>query len=104
MITLFSRQSTLAFAPQKAVVTASPSPGRRLRVQFEATEWFAESDKPLMINVGDWVRVIGRRNATTLLIEIDYPSSEGFPSEQFLSEQTIDNGLIFSITDNNCSG
>lgn len=45
------------------------APDQRLRVKYQSTEWFAQSVQELTLQPGDWVRVVGRLNATTLLID-----------------------------------
>jgi membrane protein implicated in regulation of membrane protease activity len=46
-----------------------PRPGKKWRIHFNATDWFADSDQPITLKPGDIVRVIGQKSSTTLLIE-----------------------------------
>lgn len=54
---------------KEGIVTATVYPGRRWRIRYEGTEWFAHSNHSVTFKVGDFVRVVGRVNATTKLIE-----------------------------------
>lgn len=54
---------------QKGIVTMILMPEQRLRVKYQSTEWFAQSVQDLTFKPGDLVQVVGRLNATTLLIE-----------------------------------
>lgn len=53
----------------EGTVIAIVSPGKKWRVHFEATEWFARSKHSVAFKSGDSVRVVGTVDATTLLIE-----------------------------------
>lgn len=46
-----------------------PRLGKKWRVHFKATDWFADSARPISVQPGDIVRIIGQKNSTTLLIE-----------------------------------
>lgn len=54
---------------EEGIVTATVYPDKRWRVRHEGTEWFAHSSHSVTFKVGDFVRVVGRINATTKLIE-----------------------------------
>ncbi len=54
--------------PQSGTVTSVSAADRRMRVRFQATEWFAFSEQPLRVKPGDLVQITGRLNATTLLV------------------------------------
>lgn len=49
-------------------VTSAATSDRRMRVRFQATEWFALSNEPISAQPGDQVQIMGRVNATTLLV------------------------------------
>jgi hypothetical protein len=53
---------------QEGKVTKIIYPGKKWRVKFEATEWFAYSEASTNFQVDDFVRVVGRVSCTTLLI------------------------------------
>ncbi len=44
-------------------------PGKKWRVHFGATDWFADAEQTFNLQPGDIVRVIGQKTATTLLVE-----------------------------------
>ncbi|MBW4465394.1 MAG: hypothetical protein KME07_08135 [Pegethrix bostrychoides GSE-TBD4-15B] len=44
-------------------------PGKKWRVHFSATDWFADAEQAFDFKPGEVVRVIGQKTATTLLIE-----------------------------------
>jgi hypothetical protein len=69
MFGLLTKTSTLKSEFEEGIVTAIIYPSKRWRVRFEATEWFAHSNHPATFIPGDCVRVLGRIDATTLLIE-----------------------------------
>lgn len=54
---------------KEAQITSVVYANRKWRVRIWGTEWFAESVQPFAFKVGDWVQVVGRRSATTLLID-----------------------------------
>lgn len=68
MFGLLPKQTTATSSYQEGRVTKIIYPGKKWRVQFEATEWFAYSESSTKFQLGDFVRVVGRVNATTLLI------------------------------------
>lgn len=49
-------------------ITSVVYANRKWRVRVAGSEWFAESVQPSAFNVGDFVQIVGRRSATTLLI------------------------------------
>ena len=53
------------------VVTAIAQfqPGKRWRIRFGATDWFADAEQAFNLKPGDAVRIIGQKTATTLMIE-----------------------------------
>lgn len=55
----------------EAVITSITQhrPGKKWRVHFGATDWFADAEQAFNLQPGDIVRVIGQKTATTLLIE-----------------------------------
>ncbi|MEO0408292.1 MAG: hypothetical protein AAF289_13150 [Cyanobacteria bacterium P01_A01_bin.135] len=57
--------------PSLGTVTSISMGDRRMRVRFQATEWFALANEPLTAQPGDRVQVMGRVNATTLLVADD---------------------------------
>jgi len=67
----FFRQEPVAtIEPVKSgTVTSISATDNRMRVHFQATEWFACSDQPWMAQPGDAVQIMGRLNATTLLVQ-----------------------------------
>jgi membrane protein implicated in regulation of membrane protease activity len=62
------------YSNQTGIVTTVSLAENRIRVKFDATEWFAQSEQVQTLQPGDFVRVVGRMNATTLLVE---PTSRG---------------------------
>lgn len=66
---VFSKAAATAQQPKSGTVTSISASDRRLRVRYQATEWFACSEQPLMVQPGDLVQITGRLNATTLMIE-----------------------------------
>ncbi len=69
---LFRRSAAVSAlkTSQKGIVTMILMPEQRLRVKYQSTEWFAQSVQGLAFQPGDLVQVVGRLNATTLLIEM----------------------------------
>jgi len=56
----------------RGVITSAlnqPKPGKKWRVHFGATDWFADAEQMFNFKPGDIVRVIGQKTATTLLVE-----------------------------------
>jgi hypothetical protein len=55
----------------RGVITSMTQPrlGKKWRVRFSATDWFADAEQTFNFKPGDVVRVIGQKTATTLLIE-----------------------------------
>ncbi len=54
---------------KEGLITAIVYADRKWRVRVWGTEWFAESVQPFAFKVGDFVQVVGRVSATTLLID-----------------------------------
>lgn len=71
LASLFGRSSAHSAlkTSKKGIVTMILMPEQRLRVKYQSTEWFAQSVQGLTFQPGDLVQVVGRLNATTLLIE-----------------------------------
>lgn len=69
MFTLFTPKPSAPNTPKVGIVTSVLLPENRMRVKFESTEWFAQSAQVWSFQPGDPVHVVGRLNATTLLIE-----------------------------------
>jgi membrane protein implicated in regulation of membrane protease activity len=54
---------------KEGYVTSTVLPNKVWRVQFESTEWFARNIDSGDFKIGDCVQVVGKFDATTLLIE-----------------------------------
>jgi len=55
---------SLASTFNEGIVETVVYQGKEWRIRFEATSWPAKSKKLVTLNVGDFVRVIGRENIT----------------------------------------
>lgn len=69
MFELLNRVSPIEVHRGEGRVTKTVYTGKKWRVQFEATEWFAVARNATTFNKDDVVQVIGMIDATTLLIE-----------------------------------
>ncbi|MGB3612810.1 MAG: hypothetical protein WBA10_03385 [Elainellaceae cyanobacterium] len=67
----FFRQAPVvpAESSKSGTVTSISAADNRMRVHFQATEWFAFAEQPWMAQPGDLVQIMGRVNATTLLVQ-----------------------------------
>lgn len=65
---IFSKQSKSAVL-REGYVTSTVLPQKVWRVQFESTEWFARNINSGDFQSGDCVQIVGKFDATTLLIE-----------------------------------
>lgn len=69
MAELLAREFFTIVDGGEGLVTKTVYEGRKWRVQFEATEWFAIARNATIFKKDDFVRVVGRIDATTLVIE-----------------------------------
>ncbi|MGF1514460.1 MAG: hypothetical protein ACFB5Z_12315 [Elainellaceae cyanobacterium] len=65
---IFKKKPAAVEPPKSGTVTSISAADSRMRVRFQATEWFALPDGPLTVQPGDLVQITGRFNATTLLV------------------------------------
>lgn len=65
---IFPRQSK-HLVLREGYITSTVLPKKVWRVQFESTEWFARNIDSGDFQTGDCVQIVGKFDATTLLIE-----------------------------------
>jgi hypothetical protein len=66
---LLVNESSIKIDEGEGLITKTVYAGKKWRVWFEATEWFAIAYHSTTFEKDDFVRVVGRVDATTLVIE-----------------------------------
>lgn len=69
MLGFFEKNTSPQIVTRKGIITKTVQEGKKWRVRFNATEWFASSNCSFSFKPGDCVRVVENISATTLLIE-----------------------------------
>jgi hypothetical protein len=69
----------------QGIVTQMIQPGVLGRVRFQATTWFALCPYDAVMSPNTFVRVVGKYNATTLIVEPIYPMTLANPDIEQVS-------------------
>lgn len=70
---------------EQGIVTQIIQPGVLGRVRFQATTWFAICPYEVVMSPHTVVRVMGKYNATTLIVEPIYPMTSAHPAIEQVS-------------------